>query len=639
MRFLVFVFFMLFSSFSFAFNISVTDYYDSTFGDYIPQLSESLSYSNGCFFVVSDLGNVSNGDTISLKVTFPDGEQETYSENSSFDGDAIYYKKVDFRGVGDYKAELTCNGETKSVSFTVTPDSSEDPFEPNNYKNNIFYLERGTVLSSIASRNDCDYYVLKIDNPLTVTLSLESEADLYLGVMKGDTVLGESDGEFEGNEMITLSLDKGTYTVKVFSPVKEKGDYSLTLNGNFPVYLPLTGFNKGFEKNVVVSNLSDGEGDAEFHWYDSEGNEVLNGTIHFLPYGTKHFDGGDYAYLKVFSSDIKVNASVYGKNGDGNEAIAYEAKMLDIGNTIVSHIATQTNLYETVAYFSSNGNGTFLDYQGNVLADNFPENASFLVNFNDYFNNDITTPWGVAQSDADFTGVEMFRLITGDYFQATALTLTPQLARVFYLPHIDVRYFWWTGISIVNPNNSEATVKLFALDAGGNSIAESDINIEPQGKSVGIVTDYFEGGLPEDAASMKVVSDVPVQALYLFGTKREDNITEDIFGGLNSSAIYSKELYFQVMPSSDTEWTGIGIFNPNNEEVSVTLKGVNSNGEVIEEKNITLQGLQKFVSLKKDIFDNENVSQIVAISEKPLAGFYLFGDKDHTYLYGLEALR
>lgn len=625
--------------FAYSFDIVVSDYYDSTFGDCIPQSVESLDYSNGCFYVVSDLGSVNSGDNVVLKITYPDGNVDEFQEECGFDGDAVFYKRVDFKGVGDYRAKLTFKGETKDVSFSVVPDSSEDPFEPNNFKNNVFYLERGSIISSLTSQEDVDYYSLKLSGPIQVKLSLNSDIDLYLGVFNGNTPVAEIDNDFDGDESLSLSLDRGTYIVKVYSPVKETGDYTLTVNGNFPVFLPLADFERGFKKNVVVSNLSDSEGDAELHWFNKDGEEVSSSTEHFLPYQTKVFDGAGYAYLKVLPHSIEVNASVYGKNEDGNEAIAYEGKMLDLKNTVVSHIATQTYLYETFAYFSFNQNGEYLNYGNDVLSENIAENSSFLINFNDFYNDNISTPWGIAQSDADFTGVEMFRLITGDYFQATALTLTPQLARVFYLPHIDVRYFWWTGISIVNPNNMEAKVKLTALDSDGNSIDEADITIEPEGKSVGIITDYFDNGLPENAVAMKIVSDLPVQGLYLFGTKRGDDISEDIFGGLNSSAIYSKELYFAVMPSSENEWSGIGIFNLNSEEVAVNLKGFDINGNLIEEKTITLTPLQKFVSLGKDVFDNSDVYRIVAISEKPLCGFYLFGDIDHTYLFGLEAMR
>ncbi|BBB32814.1 hypothetical protein TTHT_1297 [Thermotomaculum hydrothermale] len=639
MKRLCILLFLIFSLFTYSFDVVITDYYDDTFGDYIPESLETINYSNACFYVVSDLGNVTNGESLTLKVTYPDGSESEFNESVDFDGEGIFYKRVDLKGVGNYKVELTFNNETEEKDFTVNPDKSEDPFEPNNFEGNVFYLERGTILSSLISQEDIDYYSLKIDRKTDVKISLDSDIDLSLEVFDEGNLIAQSDSDFEGDESLSLSLERGIYTVKVYSPIKETGDYSLTVKGNFPIYLPLTDFDRSFEKNIVVSNLSDKEGDVEIHFYDADGQEVSNTVEHFKPYETKSFDGSDYYYLKAYSDNLEVNASAYGINGDKNEAIGYEAKILALNNTIVSHIATQTYLYETFSYFSFNDNGTFLNYGSDVLSNSILENSSFLVNFNQFYNDNILTPWGIAESDAEFCGIEMFRLIGGDFFQATALTLTPQVARVFFLPHIDVRYFWWTGISIVNPNNMQANVKLIALDSDGNSVGEADISIEPEGKSVGIVTDYFENDLPETAAAMKIVSDLPVQGLYLFGTKRGDDITEDVFGGLNSSAIYSKKLYFALMPSGDNEWTGIGIFNPNNEGIEVNLKGFDSNGNLIEEKTINLTPLQKYVSLGKDIFDSEGVYRMIAVSDKPICGFYLFGDRDHTYLYGLEAMR
>ncbi len=639
MKKIVVILCFVFSLLGYSFDVVVTDYYDSTFGDFIPASSDTLDYSAGCFYIVSSLGNVLSGDEVSVEITYPDGEKFVYSENCNLDGEAVFYKRIDFKGTGIYNVKLTFNGQTSSASFQVVPDTSEDPFEPNNYRNNQFFLERGTILSSLISGEDIDYFQLKVDTSLNIELSLQSEADLCLEVYGGDTLISSSDIDFEGDESMNLSLQKGVYTVKVYSPVKETGDYSLTVKGSFPVYLSLTDFGRGFEKNVVISNLSDFEGDAELHWYDENGQELLNTVEHFAPYETKEFDGGNYSFLEIYPEDIEVNASVYGKNAEGNEAVAYEGKLLDIEKTIVSHIATQTYLYETIADFSFVEGASFLNYANDTLKEDILQGSSFMVNFNDFYNDDITSPWGIARSDGDFIGIEMFRLIGGDYFQATALTLTPQVARVFYLPHIDVRYFWWTGISIVNPNNSDADVNLIALDSSGNSVAEAGIVIEANGKSVGIVSDYFKEGLPENAVAMKIVSDLPVQGLYLFGTKRGEEVTEDIFGGLNSSAIYSKKLYFSLMPSGEDKWTGIGIFNPNNQSVTVTLKGLDVSGNLVEEKTVELTPLQKYVSLGKDIFDSDEIYRMIAVSDKPLCGFYLFGDKNHTYLYGLEAMR
>ncbi len=632
-------FFLIFSFWSYSYNIVLTDYYGSTYGDFIPQTVDVLDYSNGCFYVIVDLGIVSQGETVSLKVVFPDGSESFYEEECGFNGDALFYKKILFKGLGNYQVEVAFRNETSNASLNVVPDSTEDPFEPNNFANNVFYLERGTILSSLISQNDIDFYTLKVDNPADIEISLESGADLSISVYKSNELIGQVDNDFSGNESYKFFAENGIYTIEVFSPVKETGNYSLSVSGVFPVYLPLSGFDRGFEKKVVVSNLSEKEGYAELHWYDSNGNELSFSNEYFAPFETKEFDGTEYSFLKIYPSAIEINASAYGLNEDGNEAIGYEGRLLEINKTIVSHIATQTNLYETSGYFSFNQPSSLFQYGENTLAENIGANSSLLINFNEIYNNNIEDPWGVAQSDGDMMGIEMFRLIGGEYFQATALTLTPLLARVFYLPHIDVRYFWWTGISIVNPNPMEAEVKLIAFDSDGKNVGEAFFTIAPDGKSVGIVSDYFENGLPENAAAMKIVSSLPVQGLYLFGTKRQDGTSEDIFGGLNSSAIYSRKLYFAVMPEDQTMWTGVGIFNPNNDSISITLKGLDVSGQIISEKTLTLSPFQKYVSLASDIFGNNNVYRMIVLSDKPVCGFYLFGDKAHSYLFGLEAMK
>ncbi len=630
----------LFSIFSFSLSLSVTDYYDSTFGDYIPPSQSSIPYSWGNVYIVADLGEVSSGDAVVLKITYPDGSTEEYSENCDFDGSAVFYRKVELSVFGNYKAELIFKGETASADFTVIPDEKQDAFEPNNRSNNNFYLERGSIISSLFSSEDTDYYMLKVDTDgVNLELETESDSDLALTLLDGDNVLQSSDADFSGNESISYTLNKGEYIVKIYSPVKEKGDYCLTVRGNFPVYLPLSDFQRGFTKKVLISNLSDKQGNVSVYWYDGEGNLAGNSDESFSPLETKEFEATDYGYVKIYSDTLEINASAIGHNENYSEAIAYTASMISQNRTVVSHVATQTNLYETEACFSFNSFATYLNYGSDLLFENMSANTTALINFNEFYQNVIENPWGLVDSDGEFTAVEMFRLITEGYYQATALTLSPLTSRVFFLPHITENYFWWTGISIVNPNNGQSAVDLIAFDSEGNEVASSNVVLEPMGKTVGIVGDYFENGLPENAVAMKVVSDMPVQVLYLFGTKRGEDITEDVFGGLNSTAIFSKKLYFAEMPSSDTEWSGIGIFNPGNERASILLKCFDKNGDYVGEREIFLEPYCKFVSLGVDVLNSNSVYRMVLYSDKPVLGFYLFGDKEHSYLYGLEAMK
>ncbi|GEM_PF-4171338 len=624
---------------AFAFDLRVVNYFDETYGDYIPPNAETIAYNNSYFFVVADL-EVSTGDELKLQVNFPDGSVVNYSETASQTGEVIFFKKIGLRGIGEYLISLEHNGDTKQTSVNIVPDNSEDAFEPDNFKSNGFTLERGGIYSSLTGMDDVDYYRLKVERDGEFILSTESKRDIALVLMdENGNVITQSDKEFDGNEEINIHIESGDYLVKIYSRVIERGDYTLCLQGNFPVYLPLSDFNRGFSKKVVVSNIGDSSGDVELKWYSLEGNLEKDETIHLNSYQSVEIEGGDYSLLKAYSDSIPVNACVYGHNDDRSEAIAYEGSMVKTKSLIVSHIAPQTNLYETIACFSFLSSGTFLNLSDDNLTGSAAENSTFLINFNDFYQNNIQTQWGVVTSDAYIKGVEMFRLITEDYRQATALSLSSGLSRVIFLPHIDVRYFWWTGISIVNPWQVPATVTLLAFDLNGNIVGQTSFTIEAMGKSVGIVSDYFDQGLPENTVSMKIVSTLPVQGLYLFGTKRGDEYSEDIFAGLNSSPVYARVLYFAVLPSSDTLWSGVGLFNPSKEKASVILKGFTSDGTEVAEKTISLDSYNKYVSLGKDIFNRSDVYRMVAISDKPLCGFYLFGDRSHTYLYGMEALR
>ena len=103
---------------------------------------------------------------------------------------------------------------------------------------------------------------------------------------------------------------------------------------------------------------------------------------------------------------------------------------------------------------------------------------------------------------------------------ATSLPLLSELHTSYVIPHVasDQRYF--TGIAILNPGNSDATVTTQVFDSNGGILATLNENLPFRHRTSRVLTEMFPGLIGRKLLSgyIRITSDSPLAVFALFGT-------------------------------------------------------------------------------------------------------------------------
>jgi hypothetical protein len=103
---------------------------------------------------------------------------------------------------------------------------------------------------------------------------------------------------------------------------------------------------------------------------------------------------------------------------------------------------------------------------------------------------------------------------------ATSLPLLSELRASYVIPHVasDQRYF--TGIAILNPGDSDATVTTEILDSSGGVLATLRENLPFRRRMSRVLTEMFPGLIGRKLLSgyIRITSDSPLAVFALFGT-------------------------------------------------------------------------------------------------------------------------
>ncbi|NOZ13400.1 MAG: hypothetical protein GXO69_07095, partial [Acidobacteria bacterium] len=257
--------------------------------------------------------------------------------------------------------------------------------------------------------------------------------------------------------------------------------------------------------------------------------------------------------------------------------------------------------------------------------------------------------WGIFEGNAtSLAGAEIFYRVD-KLHQAAALRLSGKTACTFYFPHIDITGFWWTGISLINPGNESATVKLTAFDTNGYTIPDTGtcagtttFSLPGQTRRVDLVENFFDKPLNPKAAWIRVESNQPLTGLEIFGSRA--GFQEDLSTGLEA---VSEPSVFMVFPwATDGEngkWCGLALLNPDktNPADDITVSILTADGTTVGLAALHLAPLQKHVVLVRDIFGGTvppGGTYLKVLSDVPLVGFELNGDDNHQWLMGLNGM-
>jgi hypothetical protein len=117
-------------------------------------------------------------------------------------------------------------------------------------------------------------------------------------------------------------------------------------------------------------------------------------------------------------------------------------------------------------------------------------------------------------------GSTVFGDSTGQTF-SSALPLISELQSSMLFSHIASNDLYFTGIAILNPNTSDASVTIEVYDADGRMLDSGQELIQAKKRSSRLLTEYFSSlvGKNQSSGYIRVISDIPVASFALFGTK------------------------------------------------------------------------------------------------------------------------
>ncbi|NOY24187.1 MAG: hypothetical protein GXO70_11850, partial [Acidobacteria bacterium] len=257
--------------------------------------------------------------------------------------------------------------------------------------------------------------------------------------------------------------------------------------------------------------------------------------------------------------------------------------------------------------------------------------------------------WGMFDGNTTpLAGAEIFYRVD-NLHQAAALCLSDKTARTFYFPHIDITGFWWTGISLINPGNEAATVRLTAFDTDGYAIPDTGtstgtttFSLPGQTRRVDLVENFFDKPLDPKAAWIRVESDQPLTGLEIFGSRA--GFQEDLSAGLEAVSEPSLSTTFPWATDGENEqWSGLALLNPDdrNPADNITITLYKNDGTIGGLAALHLNPLEKHVVLIRNLFGGTvpaDGAYLTVQSDMPLVGFMLTGDDSHQWLMGLNGM-
>lgn len=434
---------------------------------------------------------------------------------------------------------------------------------------------------------------------------------------------------------------------------------SISLNTiNEEKIFPLILENENTQSTIIWVNPNTETVQFEIKSFSKEGNQ--------LETSAQHINGKSKLSLNVFDifeNTAEVSSLIVTSNQhlpsfmeikDLNEkySFAYPGSTQFDSKINVTHI-DESQYWNTYLSVMNSGTSSSKSYfKSNEIPGVENPYSSYFGRISGIFENNempSNVNWGVVESETgELAGAEFF-LRVDSQTHAAGLTLNNEKANTLYFSHIDITNFWWTGIAIVNPNDEKTSVTFQAYDKFGNSILNSEnkkgqvsFDIQPNSKTVNLIENYFEQKLSQNAAWIKVVSELPITGYEVFGSV--EGSFADLAAGIESVSSGSFEFYLPVnMDDEENKWTGLALLNLSTDLKAdeIIIKGYSENGELTGLKYISLNPNEKKVFLLRDIFSSDtlsNISWMEINSTIPITGFTLFGPETMQSLSGINLL-
>lgn len=225
-----------------------------------------------------------------------------------------------------------------------------------------------------------------------------------------------------------------------------------------------------------------------------------------------------------------------------------------------------------------------------------------------------------------------------------ALTNTSNSEINYLLPAYNGENLTWMGIALMNPGIEPANVILKAYDGLGAELGTISGTINPNTRSVGILTDYFPEINYTNAAKVKVISDQPVTGITISGNGNK----QLLFTSANTNTYETGNLNITHIATEWNDWENKLIFDNTfeTEAITSTLNLYNGAGEktsyeiTVNPMETKVVDLNQYSELIPESGTIENQNSYLAIrqsfiskSQKGTAEFVLTSTANNNLMY------
>ena len=428
------------------------------------------------------------------------------------------------------------------------------------------------------------------------------------------------------------------------------------------------------QKTFIVPQIDDFNGDTEIGMLaDANGGSV---TVSFFSPQGKILAESSWISLAPFSQtliEIPPEARVQGvwcafqgsgllggyvvSQNPGQQTLHAYPAVEPSGEIAIPHIAKQTSVWYTLAslvQWNEDALNVSAFYQGGNIPLSLNHRSSIVLNFNDYFQNQIPDTLNApivrdVQYQSGVGGIEVFAKQNGR--QIVSLGLDGDQSPQIFFTHIAKNLsVFWNGLALSNMTREEAHISLYSFKQTGESLPIIQFLLNPLEK-VTVLFRNASNGSPETITSpekpiqlspdidwIEVNSDRNLAGYALFGA-----VNDEYLAGFQTAKAPSSHLMF---PCIKGDWTGFALVNTSDQSVNTIVRVFDAEGNLQNSYQMGLSPREKRTALNTAFFDGQPLPgeathvMIEQLQGNPaLAGFELFGDLgDRKILAGLLAI-
>jgi hypothetical protein len=211
---------------------------------------------------------------------------------------------------------------------------------------------------------------------------------------------------------------------------------------------------------------------------------------------------------------------------------------------------------------------------------------------------------------------------------------------VLTFPLIEKDPPWWNRLALMNVGAVDTELEIVALDSEGNLLAEALLpTLPPMASTAIVVSNLFQSSILASTAVVQVLADQPLAGVQLSGSETHTDLA-----ALSALFGLGQELSLPIFQLSESIsfWTKVGLFNPNEGPVNVTVEAFDAQRRSLG----LLTSLTSLDSLSSHFFSTTNIggalpadtASLAITADQPIGGYAVTAALDALGVTAVRAL-